>query len=298
MSKQSFSMNKNVKISAAIATYNEEDNISNCLSSIKDIVDEIVIVDGTSSDKTVEIAESFGARVYQIPNDPMFHTMKQKAFDLSIGEWILYMDADERVSPKLANEIVKIIDMNNEEIKIYQESIKKKDLFLRHQKLLEKRDGFIGRKGEEYVAFFFPRLNYFLGKYLRWGGVYPDGVIRLFKKGAAYLPCKDVHEQLVVKGKVGWLQYDLLHVDSPTFERYLKKNSRYIDLLAKELREEKVKKTPVQFINYFFIKPVWWFFLTQVRHKGILDGWQGIAFSFFSALRFPRAYYRYVIGKI
>ena len=298
MNKQSYSMNKQVKISAAIATYNEEKNINDCLSSIKDIVGEIVIVDGTSSDKTAEIAESFGARVYQIPNDPMFHTMKQKSFDLSIGEWILYMDADERVSSKLAEEIVEVTSMKSEEIKMHQESIKKKDLFLRHQRLLEKRDGLIGGEDEDYVAFFFPRLNYFLGRYLKWGGVYPDGVIRLFKKGKAYLPCKDVHEQMVVNGRVGWLQHDLLHKDSPTLERYLKKNSRYIDLLVKELREDKVKKTSVQFINYFFIKPVWWFFLTQVRHKGILDGWQGVVFSFFSALRFARAYYRYIIGKI
>src|SRR5581483_1412425 len=102
----------------------------------------------------------------------------------------------------------------------YQKKLPNKKLFQRHQAILEARDGKIGDEEGEYNAFFFPRLNYFLGKYLRHGGVYPDGVIRLFRKGKAYLPCKDVHEQMVVKGKVGWLQNDLYHYDSPTFARY------------------------------------------------------------------------------
>ncbi|MCL4419912.1 glycosyltransferase family 2 protein [Patescibacteria group bacterium] len=281
------------KISVALATYNEEKNIGDCLKSVKDIADEIVIVDGMSNDRTVEIAKSYDAKVIQVPNDPMFHNMKQKAFDLSEGDWILYLDADERVTKKLAEEIKKIINMTEEELEKYQLKIKNRKLFLRHQKILEERDGKIGSNGF-YSAFFFPRLNYFLGKYLRFGGVYHDGVIRLFKKGKALLPCKDVHEQLVVDGKVGWLQNDLMHFADPTFQRYLGRNSRYIDLITDELKREKVKKNPWQFLNYLMFKPLNWFLLTQIRHKGILDGFQGIVFSFFSALRFPRAYLRYL----
>lgn len=284
-----------IKISVAIATHNEEANIGGCLKSVKDIADEIVVVDGNSEDRTVEIAKSFSAKVIQIPNDPMFHNMKQKAFDLSGGDWILYLDADERVSPKLAEEIKKIVNMNNEELAEYEEGVKKKHpLFTRHQKLLEDRDGPIGDEGKPYTAFFFPRLNYFLGKYLRYGGVYPDGVIRLFKRGKAYLPCKDVHEQMIVLGKVGWLDNNLLHLSDPTFGRYLQRNSHYIELISEQLRKEKVGRGIFQWFSYLLIKPVWWFVLTQIRHKGILDGFQGIIFSFFSALRFPRAYWRYL----
>lgn len=285
-----------IKISAAIATYNEEKNIKDCLLSVKDMVDEIVVVDGKSQDKTAEIAKSFGAKVILVDNDPMFHNMKQLSFDKANGEWILYLDADERVSKELAREILKVINMTGDEISGYQDSVKNNRLFLRHQKLLEIRDGKIGASDGEYVAFFFPRLNFFLGKYLRYGGVYPDGVIRLFKKNKAYLPCKDVHEQLAVRGRVGWLQNDLLHFDSPTFPRYLQRNSRYIDLIAEDLKRQRIGKNPFGFVNYFLIKPVWWFLLTQIRHKGILDGYQGVIFSFFSALRFPRAYYRYLKG--
>lgn len=285
------------KISAAIATFNEEKNVGDCLKTIKDLVDEIIIVDGSSSDKTVEIARSFGAKVFITNNPPIFHINKQKSFDYASGEWILYLDADERVSKKLAEEIKRVTQLNNDEIEEHQQSLTNKKLFLRHQQLLEQRDGKIGEPAGEYVAFFFPRLNYFLGKFLNYGGVYPDGVIRLFKRGKAYLPCKDVHEQMVVKGKVGWLQNSLLHIDSPTFDRYLQRNSRYIDLIAKELKSNKSNNNFIQGLNYLFYKPIWWFLLTQIRHKGILDGFQGIVFSFFSALRFPRAYIRYILNK-
>lgn len=282
------------KLSVAIATYNEEKNIKECLESVKDIADEIVIVDGTSGDNTAEIAKGFGAKVFVVPNSPMFHINKQISFDKSSGEWILYLDADERITTKLAGEISKITGMNNQEIEEYQQKIEKRNLFLRHQQLLEKRDKKIGTEDGDYVAFFFPRLNFFLGKYLKYGGVYPDGVIRLFKKNKAYLPCKDVHEQMVVEGRVGWLQNDLLHIDSPTFKRYLERNSRYINLITSELQTKRISKNPYQFIKYFLFLPMYWFLLTLIRHKGIMDGFQGIVFSFFSSLRYPRAYFRYL----
>lgn len=285
---------KQIKLSAAIATHNEESNIGLCLESIKDIVNEIVIVDGQSEDKTVKIAESYGAKVISVPNDPMFHNMKQLSFDKSLGDWILYLDADERVSKSLAKEIQTVIAMDNQDLAQYQKEVLKNKLFKRHQKLLEERDGKIGVEDGEFVAFFFARRNYFLGKYMRYGGTYPDGVIRLFKRGKAYLPCKSVHEQIVVLGKVGWLKNDLLHVDSPTFDRYLKRNNRYIELIVSDLKNDKINKDFFNLIDYMLIKPIRWFLITLIRHKGILDGYQGIIFSFFSALRFPRAYLRYI----
>lgn len=286
-------MKQNIKLSAAIATYNEENNLRECLEGIKNLVDEIVVVDGCSTDRTVEIAREFGAKVISVPNKANFHINKQLSFDNSKGEWILYLDSDERVTKELANEIKKIICMSNQEIGDYQKDLKQHKLFLKHQRILEERDGPIDQ-GNEYVAFFFPRLNYFLGKYLRYGGVYPDGVIRLFKNKKAYLPCKDVHEQLVVLGKVGWLQNSLLHIDSPDFQRYMLRNNRYINIIVDEMRKKSIAKNTINLVNYCLIKPVWWFFLTTFRHKGFLDGYRGILFSFFSALRFPRAYIRYI----
>ena len=283
-------------LSVVLAVYNEENNLEDCLNSIKEIASEIIIVDGGSSDNTISIAEKFNSHIVRTTNPPIFHINKQKALDLAKSEWILQLDADERVSKKLAEEIKKIITLSNQEIEDYQKKIPQKRLFLRHQRLLEKRDGSIGTKTGEYCAFFIPRLNFFLGKYLKYGGVYPDGVIRLVRKNKTKFPCKSVHEQIQVDGKVGWLRYDLLHLADPTFKRYLLRNNRYIDLLKQELKDQKVGKNFYQGINYFILKPTYWFALTQIRYKGILDGIPGLIFSFFSALRFPRAYYRYLKG--
>ncbi len=286
-------MNKN-KLSVVLATFNEEENIGKCLNSVKDIADEIIIVDGSSEDKTREIAKKKGAKVYKVRNEQIFHINKQKALEKAKNKWILQLDADEIVSKELSEEIIKIIQMEDKDIGKYQKSLREKKLFDRHTKLIEERDGKIGKNVGEYAGFFVPRLNYFLGKYLRYGGVYPDGVIRLIKNGKAYFPAKDVHEQIVVDGRVGWLQNPLIHMADPTFKRYIMRNDRYIKLMVKELKDNKTKKDLSTFIKYMIIKPLRWFFMTQIRHKGILDGYQGIVFSFFSAIRFPRAYMRYI----
>lgn len=284
------------KLSVVLAAFNEEDNLSDCLESVKDIADEIIVIDGSSTDKTVKIAQKFGAKVTITDNPPIFHINKQKALVSASYNWILQLDADERVSPELAAEIKKVISLPEKELEIYQSNLPGKKLFTRHQKLIDQRDGKIGSAGD-YTAFFIPRLNYFLGRYLKYGGVYPDGVIRLVKKDKAHFPCKDVHEQMVVSGKVGWLQNPLYHKDSPTFNRYLQRNNRYINLMSKEFEKNKLKKDLSTSLKYLFFLPAWWFIKTFIRHKGFLDSWQGFTFSFFSSLRFPRAYKRYLTDK-
>ena len=104
MNKQSFSVNK---ISVALAVYNEEDNLSNCLNSIKDLADEIVIVDGGSTDKTLDIAKKFNAKIIRTGNPQIFHVNKNKAIDAASSDWILQLDADEVVSEELSSEIKK-----------------------------------------------------------------------------------------------------------------------------------------------------------------------------------------------
>ncbi len=283
------------KLTVALATFNEEENIKRCLDSVKNIADEIVIVDGFSSDKTRQVAENFGARIKITTNKANFHINKQMAIDMAEGLWILQLDADEFVSPALASEIKKLINMSDSEIEKYEKTTP--PLFKRHQEIIEKRDGLVGQEEGSCVAFFVPRANYFLGRYLRHGGVYPDGVIRLFKKGKAYLPCIDVHEQYVVKGKVGWLKNDLLHFDSPTFKKYISRNNRYTSFIANQYKNQRLPKNLLVGFEYVVLKPVWWFLLTYLRHKGFLDSWQGFTFSFFSSLRFPISYIKYLKMK-
>lgn len=284
-------------LSVVLATFNEEANIGACLDSVKDLADEIIVMDGSSTDKTVDIAKKYGAFVQVTQNHKIFHINKQKAIDKAKYEWVLQLDADERVSPELAHEIRNLMRMTEEEIITYQEKLTDNELFLRHSNLIQKRDGTIGLQEGYYAAFFIPRLNYFLGKYLRYGGVYPDGVIRLIKKGKAYLPCKNVHEQMVVDGKVGWLSKNLHHYDSPTFARYITRWKRYCYLIAGELEEKKTGCNPVTGMKHILILPIWWFLLTYVRHKGFLDSWQGLVFSFFSSLRFPYSYIIYLKNR-
>lgn len=287
------------KLSVVLATYNEEKNLGDCLESVKDIASEIIIVDGTSTDHTVAIAKRYGAKVTVTDNPPIFHINKQKALDQATNPWILQLDADERVSKSLAKEIMYVISLNDSELEEYQKRLKHRDLFLRHQMLIEKRDGTIGQaSSDSYAAFFLPRKNYFLGRYLRYGGVYPDGVIRIVRKGKAYFPCKSVHEQIAVQGKVGWLEHDLYHVDSPTFGKYLMRWNRYTTLFAKEHLEKKMGINPIAFVREIFVLPLWWFLLTFIRHKGFLDSWQGFVFSFFSALRFPVSYIKYLMMRL
>ncbi|MFH0773861.1 MAG: glycosyltransferase family 2 protein [bacterium] len=278
-------------ISLALATYNEESNIAECIRSVRGLVDEIMVVDGSSTDKTGELALNAGATVIRTQNISMFHINKQKAIDACRGDWILQLDADERVTPELAREIKKIVSMTGEEVDRYQSNLKEKKLFERHQTIVQQN--WKETQGE-YNAFFLPRLNYFLGGYLRSGGVYPDGVIRLVRRGKAHLPCKDVHELMEVEGKTGWLANPLIHKDSPTFKRYLERNSRYIDRLVVDMKRDHIPGNISTMGEWIIVKPISWFFTTLIRHKGILDGWRGVVFAFFSAVRFARAYKRYI----
>ena len=249
-------------LSVTLATYNESKNITRCLEAIDDIADEIIVVDGQSQDDTVSLVKKFKkAKVISTTNKPMFHLNKQMGIDNCHGKWILQLDADEIVTPELKKEIL---------------SITKKD---------------INTVTEN--AFWIPRKNYFLGTFLKKGGQYPDPTIRFYKNGKAHLPCKDVHEQAEVNGKIGWLKNDLEHFADTSFSLYLLRANRYTTLLANELKSQKIPISFKSFLKYYFFKPNWWFLKTFFRHRGYVDGFPGFVFSFFSALRFPIAYTKY-----
>jgi len=97
-------------ISVVLATFNEENNISACLNSVKDWVDEMIVVDESSSDKTREIAEKLGAKVYKEPHEQIFHITKNKAINRASSDWILQLDADERITPEMREEIIDVLD--------------------------------------------------------------------------------------------------------------------------------------------------------------------------------------------
>jgi glycosyltransferase involved in cell wall biosynthesis len=274
------------KLSVVLAVRNEEENLARCLDSVKAIADEIIVVDEHSIDKTVEIAKKFGAKVFLEPHHDLFHISKQIALEKATETWILQLDADEVVTPGLANDIKSVLEGN------YQ--VRHNDLFERHQKLVEKRDGPIGKKNGEVVGYFIPRRNIFLGKPLIHAGVYPDGVIRLVKNGKARFPQKSVHEQIELDGEVAWLSGNLMHYDSPSLKRYLVRFNRYTDLQTEELKASNLPKSFWNFLVYILFKPLYTFFNLYFRHLGILDGGAGFLWSFFSAMHFPIAYFKYL----
>ncbi len=256
------------RLSVALATFNESSNIKTCLDSLKDFANEIVIVDGESTDGTPALARELGAKVISKPNNKNFHINKQIAIDSCKYPWILQLDADEKVSPGLKKEILEKIDNN------------------------------VGKVNGYWI----PRKNWFLGRFLMKGGQYPDYTLRLYKNGKGRLPQKDVHEQAVVDGEVEYLKEALLHNPYKNFSAYLSKWSRYnifaSDQIAQELKKASIRYKIWAFFSYLLFKPAWWFLWTFGRHKGFMDLWPGFIFSLFSALRFPVSYILYVRSKI
>lgn len=243
-----------IKLSITLAVYNEEKYLPRCLDSVKDIADEIIIVDGTSTDKTRAIVKNYGAKVYIKDNPPNFHINKKLANEKATGEWLLQLDADEVVTPGLRDEVKKIINSNPVE-----------------------------------NGFWIPRANFFLGRFLKKGGTYPDYTLRLYRRGKGNLPAKSVHEQAIVEGMAGYLKNDLLHYSNPTFGVYLERRfNRYTDLMAKEVK------------GGWFNNLVWrplldsnqGFLTIYFRHLGFLDGFPGFVWAMFSALHFPIAYFK------
>ncbi len=244
-------------ISVVLAVYNEEEKLPECLNSIKSLASEIVIVDGGSTDRTVEIAKKFNAQVIHAKDNPQnFHINKNIAIDAASKDWILQLDADEVVSQALAEEI--------------RGALRKKEI----------------------NGYWIPRKNLFLGRYLTKGGQYPDYTLRYYRRGMGRLPGKDVHEQAVVKGRIGYLKNSLLHSRDKNFSIYLERFNRYTDLLAMQLEEAKFPINPLTFINYILIKPLFWFIKSYIRHRGYVDGFPGFVFALFSSFRFPVTYFK------
>ncbi len=230
------------KISAVVIAYNEEKNIRRCLESIS-WADEIVLVDSYSQDRTKEIAKAFTDKIYDLECEG-FGRKKEFARTKTVYNWILSIDADEVVSVRLREEIKRIV-----------------------------------REDEALDGYYIPRLSNFLGKWIRYGGWYPDYVLRLFRKDKAKFDQSLVHEKLVLEGKTGRLKNELLHYTDPTISHYLLKMNKYTTLGAKMLLDEGKRATffdmlirpPALFLKMFIVK------------FGFLDGWYGYLLAILSS---------------
>lgn len=246
-------------LSLCIPTLNEEESIRIPLDSAYDLVDEVVIVDGGSEDKTLEIARSYGdkIRIFEVDNPPNFLKNKERAIEYATGDWILQLDADEALS----------IDLKNEIRTIKQGLIDSQSL----------------PNTDSIVGYWIPRKNWFLGRYLMKGGVYPDAVLRLYKRDGAHFKLEHVHENVIVAGKTAWTKHAIEHMADPTFERYLARWNRYTSFDATQLVS---KKTQLCWLCYFIAKPLGTFLSIYFRHKGFQDGFPGFVWALFSSIRY------------
>ena len=251
-------------ISVVLATHNEGKNLRACLTVVQDLADEIIVADGESTDDTVTIAQTFGANVISTTNKKNFHINKQLAMDEAKGELVLQLDADE------------IVD---DELKSFIEST--------HQQVLKRT---ATDNKTQPVAWYLKRKNLFLGHYFKKTGQYPDPVVRLYVNGYAYLPQKDVHEQMTVDGRVAWAEGHLIHNANPSFADYLRKWQTYTSFKAQQLKDEQVAIDVRNIAYYLLWLPVKTFTFMFFRHKGFMDGVAGFVFSAMSALHHPMAY--------
>jgi len=227
------------KITVIITTFNEADHIRGVMKSV-DWVDEIIVVDSFSTDETVKIAQSLGARVleraYTGPAD-----QKNWAITQANHDWILILDADERVKPDLKTEIQTIVQADP---------------------IMD--------------AYWIGRENYFMGKRVKYSGWQTDAVIRLIRRGICKYDNKQVHEEIITDGiKVGRLNNKLEHYTYKDLKHFLDKMQRYSDWSARDYLD----KTPRVTFYHLYFKPIFRFFKHYILRLGFLDGKTGFIIS-------------------
>ena len=237
-------------LSACIITYNEADRIEACLRSLS-FCDELLVVDSHSSDGTRELAAALGARV--IARDwPGYRSQKQFAVDSAAHDWVLCVDADERVSGQLRAEIVAL-----------------------------RERGFAGAAGWSV-----PRITEYFGRFLRHGNAYPDRLVRLFDRRRGGWSGEEIHENTKVTGRIGRLSGHLEHFSYRSLSDHLSRMQRYADLMAQALYERgrRCGLTPV------LVNPQWRFVRGYLLRLGFLDGWRGLVFALIEANYVRRKY--------
>ncbi len=243
-------------LSVVIITYNEEANIGRALESVRALVGdgkgEIIVVDSGSTDRTVEIAQSYGARVF-IEEWKGYAAQKNSAIDKATGDWILSLDADERVSSTAVQVIQRILGPDSD---VY--------------------DGVSGC--------WLSRKNYFLGRWIRHGGFYPDKKLRLFRRGRGRFENRAVHETVSVDGRAEQaLEMDfrmgseiaLEHHSYPTLSDYIDHMNRYSSLGAEMVVAKAKGKVRFSVIN-IVLRPVATFVYNYFFRLGFLDGREGL----------------------
>jgi glycosyltransferase involved in cell wall biosynthesis len=232
------------RISACIIAFNEADRISDCLASLA-FCDEVVLVDSLSSDDTVALAQAAGARVLQRPFEG-FRSQKNFAVNQAAHDWVLCLDADERISETLRASIEAARD-----------------------------GGFAGQAGYRFA-----RLSDYFGRFLHHGNAYPDRVLRLFdRRRGGWRGKREIHEAASVDGPVATLRGDLIHFPYRSLEQQLAKTQRYARMMA----EHEFARGKRASWSKLVLAPAWRFWRGYVFRAGFLDGWRGLVYAYVRA---------------
>jgi glycosyltransferase involved in cell wall biosynthesis len=233
----------NLALSVVLITRNESRNIAACLKSVA-FADEWIVVDSNSQDGTAQIAQGLGAQVINTDDWPGFGLQKNRALDAAQGCWVLSIDADERVSPELAQRIRSVVTADGP------------------------ADGYE-----------LSRISRFCGQWMRHGDWYPDRVTRLFRRGRARFTDDLVHERLVVQGRVERLAGDLLHDTMPSLDDALDKMNRYSSGRAIDKVRAGRRGGLLTALGHG-----WWAFVRSYFVKrGFLDGRLGLVLAIYQA---------------
>jgi len=227
-------------LSVILITRNEEANLDDCLASLEGIAQQIVVVDTNSADRTLEIAQKYGATLSQPSDWPGFGPQKNRALDLANGEWVLSLDADERLTPALKSEIMTAIHHSG-----------------------------------HVDCFAIPRLSWYCGRFIRHSGWSPDYVDRLFKRGTAHFSDDLVHERLIPDGSVAKLKNPMLHYSFMNYSQVLQKVDRYSTASAEQAFSQGKNSSPLKAV----LHGAWAFFRTYILRAGFLDGPQGFTLA-------------------
>jgi len=244
-----------MNLSITIIGHNEIEHLRELLPQLK-WADEIVYVDCESHDGSLEVAREADCRVYSRPNNTNLNVNKSYAMEQANGDWVFYVDPDERIPEILVSEIEKVIqDTTNS-------------------------------------AFKLNRRNHYFGNWLRHGSQYPDTQLRLFRKDSAHFPNRHVHEKLVVEGSIGKLNNDMLHFPYLNISQFLSKFDFYTRVEAGYLRDSGVRITAGNSLRFLVLKPFSRFFRRYFLKGGFRDGLPGLFCAIFDALNFVVRYFK------
>jgi glycosyltransferase involved in cell wall biosynthesis len=230
-------------LSVVLIVKNEEDKLGKCLESVR-WADEIVIVDDMSTDGTLGIASSYGARTIRNPSGGNFDRQRNLGIAASTSDWILQMDADEIVPPELKDEIISIL-----------------------------------KKNSSCAAFKLRRKNYFLGHLMRYGGWSNEYSVKLTRKGKAGYIGKSVHETLKVEGETGVLVFAIEHYPFKNISEFIERQNFYTSVECRVMLEEKARIPDRDIMYNIKVKPVKLFWKAYVKKQGFREGFYGFVFS-------------------